>query len=48
LLACPGSVKSAADCPTDGEPITGEISLGLGNMPSGEHVLTAELLDTGL
>ena len=48
LLACPGSVASASDCPSAGEPISGEISLGLGNMPSGEHVLSVELLDASL
>lgn len=48
LLACPGSVASAADCPTEGAPLSGRISLGLGSMPSGEHVLSAELLDAGM
>ena len=46
LLACPGSVQSAADCPTEGTPISGEISMGLDNIQPGMHVLTVELLDT--
>jgi len=48
LLACPGNVTSAADCPTQGAPMSGEISLQVGNMESGEHVLSAELLDASL
>jgi hypothetical protein len=48
LLACPDSVASAADCPTEGAPLSGKISLGLGSVSSGEHVLSAELLDLAM
>ena len=48
LLACPDSVKSASECPTPGAALSGEISLGLGNMQPGEHALTVELLDASL
>lgn len=48
LLACPGTVDSAADCPSGGEPLRGEISLELNDIRSGEHLLTAQLLDAGM
>jgi hypothetical protein len=48
LLACPGTVESAADCPSAGETLSGEVSLDLGDIRSGEHLLTAQLLDTAM